>query len=87
MTGQQAEQARCNCSVGWGYRKAHGPDPARCPVHGDCKCPPCPGRGNDGHRMTHCAECCFGTGVEADPACPVHGYMPVMSPGKRGCEA
>lgn len=40
-----------------------------------CECPPCPGRGNDGHRMTHCAECCFGTGVEADPACPTHGYM------------
>lgn len=38
-----------------------------------CACPPCPGRGNDGHGMTHCAECCFGTGVEADPSCPVHG--------------
>lgn len=40
---------------------------------GGCHCPPCPGRGSDGHRMTHCAECCFGTGVEADPGCPAHG--------------
>lgn len=41
---------------------------------GECVgCPPCPGRGSDGHGMTHCAECCFGTGVEADPSCPVHG--------------
>ncbi|GAB2970142.1 DNA-methyltransferase [Nocardioides montaniterrae] len=39
----------------------------------DCACPPCPGRGNDGHGMTHCAECCFGTGVEADIDCPTHG--------------
>lgn len=38
-----------------------------------CECPPCPGRGHDGHGMAHCAECCWGTGVEADPACPVHG--------------
>ncbi len=22
----------------------------------------CPGRGTDGHGMTHCAECCFGSG-------------------------
>ena len=22
----------------------------------------CPGRGNDGHGLQHCAECCFGTG-------------------------
>jgi len=22
----------------------------------------CPGRGNDGHGLTHCAECCFGSG-------------------------
>ena len=45
-----------------------------------CKCPPCPGRGNDGHGMTHCAECCFGTGVEADPECPIHGYR-AITPG------
>lgn len=38
-----------------------------------CHCPPCPGRGTDGHGMTHCAECCFGSGVEADEGCPVHG--------------
>lgn len=38
-----------------------------------CECPPCPGRGNDGHGLTHCAECCFGTGVEADLDCPIHG--------------
>lgn len=38
-----------------------------------CICPPCPGRGTDGHGMTHCAECCFGTGVEVDLGCPVHG--------------
>lgn len=42
-------------------------------AHDGCDCPPCPGRGNDGHGMTHCAECCFGTGVEADPDCPTHG--------------
>lgn len=39
----------------------------------ECICPPCPGRGNDGHGMTHCAECCFGTGVEVDWDCPIHG--------------
>ncbi|WP_235738975.1 hypothetical protein [Nocardioides alcanivorans] len=39
----------------------------------DCACPPCPGRGNDGHGLTHCAECCFGSGVEADMDCPTHG--------------
>ena len=38
-----------------------------------CECPPCPGRGNDGHVLTHCAECCMGTGVEADLTCPIHG--------------
>jgi len=38
-----------------------------------CICPPCPGRGIDGHGMTHCAECCWGTGVEADITCPEHG--------------
>lgn len=38
-----------------------------------CDCPPCPGRGHDGHGTTHCAECCFGTLVEADLDCPVHG--------------
>jgi hypothetical protein len=36
-------------------------------------CAPCPGRGVDGHGMSHCAECCYGTLVDADPACPVHG--------------
>lgn len=38
----------------------------------ECRCAPCPGRGNDGHGMTHCAECCFGTGVEAEAGCPEH---------------
>lgn len=38
-----------------------------------CDCPPCPGRGIDGHGLTHCAECCFGSGVEADIDCPIHG--------------
>jgi hypothetical protein len=38
----------------------------------ECRCAPCPGRGNDGHGMTHCAECCYGTGVEAEYGCPVH---------------
>lgn len=63
---------------------AHTPDAATDPApglqaggdaaSGECVgCPPCPGRGSDGHGMTHCAECCFGTGVEADPSCPVHG--------------
>ena len=41
-----------------------------------CECPPCPGRGNDGHGLTHCAECCVGSGVEADPECPKHGASP-----------
>lgn len=35
-------------------------------------CPPCTGRGNEGHGMSHCAECCFGSGVEAEYGCPVH---------------
>lgn len=39
----------------------------------NCECLPCPGRGNDGHGLTHCAECCFGTGVLVDLDCPVHG--------------
>lgn len=39
----------------------------------ECGCPPCPGRGSDGHGMTHCAECCFGTGVISDIDCPIHG--------------
>lgn len=39
----------------------------------ECHCPPCSGRGSDGHGMNHCAECCFGSGVEADPDCPKHG--------------
>jgi len=38
-----------------------------------CICPPCPGRGIDGHGMAHCAECCWGTGVEVDITCPEHG--------------
>lgn len=46
-----------------------------------CECPPCPGRGNDGHGMQHCAECCFGTGVEADLDCPIHGIRPGSSEG------
>ena len=29
---------------------------------------PCPGRGLDGHGMRHCAECCFGSGIEASNA-------------------
>lgn len=46
----------------------YGPD-----LDGECACPPCPGRGNDGHGMTHCAECCFGSRVVADIDCPIHG--------------
>ena len=42
-----------------------------------CECPPCPGRGNDGHGLTHCAECCFGSMVEADEDCPKHGRAAV----------
>ena len=38
-----------------------------------CACPPCPGRGHDGHGLSHCAECCFGSGVIADEDCPMHG--------------
>jgi hypothetical protein len=26
---------------------------------------PCPGKGLDGNGMQHCAECCFGSGVQA----------------------
>lgn len=44
-----------------------------------CECPPCPGRGNDGHGLTHCAECCFGTGVEADMDCQTHGLAAYRS--------
>lgn len=47
-----------------------------------CECPPCPGRGNDGHGLTHCAECCFGTGVEADIDCPIHGMTNPQHPGE-----
>lgn len=39
----------------------------------ECRCTPCPGRGNDGHGLTHCAECCFGSGVVAEIDCPTHG--------------
>ena len=46
-----------------------------------CECPPCPGRGNDGHGLTHCAECCFGMGVVADCECPQHGATRVITPG------
>ena len=45
-----------------------------------CACPPCPGRGNDGHGMEHCAECCFGSGVEADVDCPTHGTAALITP-------
>jgi hypothetical protein len=45
---------------------------ARDTDQGVCTCEPCPGRGNDGHGLTHCAECCMGTGVvDFDPACPL----------------
>lgn len=49
------------------------------PEH-ECACPSCPGRGTDGHGMEHCAECCFGSGVEADPACPTHGEATYVEP-------
>jgi hypothetical protein len=53
-----------------------------------CACPPCPGRGNDGHRMTHCAECCFGTRVEADEFCPIHGRgAGLPEPSEGACPA
>ena len=57
------------CACGW--MEPATPDQ---PTSGaeTCDCPPCPGRGNDGHGMTHCAECCFGSGVEVEPGCPVH---------------
>ena len=29
---------------------------------------PCPGKGWDGNGVQHCAECCFGTGVDAATA-------------------
>ena len=25
----------CNCSLGWQFKKGNGPDPARCPIHGE----------------------------------------------------
>ena len=41
----------------------------------ECRCLPCPGRGTDGHGMEHCAECCWGTRVVAEPDCPEHGEV------------
>lgn len=26
---------RCDCSLGWRFKKGNGPDPAHCPVHGE----------------------------------------------------
>jgi hypothetical protein len=70
-TGSETQVCwRSECQRGCYYPK----------VCSECGCPPCPGRGNDGHRMTHCAECCFGTGVKADPSCPVHG-LPAIRVG------
>lgn len=40
---------------------------------GGCPCPPCPGKGYEGNGVNHCAECCFGTLVDVDLTCPVHG--------------
>lgn len=67
---QRCAKADCPCI----HHRMTAPAPEQ---QAGCACPPCPGRGNDGHGMTHCAECCFGTGVEADLACPVHGMTPV----------
>lgn len=58
----------------WPCCGAHGHHTPGCD---GCVCPPCPGRGNDGHGLSHCAECCMGTGVEADLDCPVHGWAAV----------
>ncbi|MCU0297316.1 MAG: hypothetical protein MUF33_02210 [Candidatus Nanopelagicales bacterium] len=33
--------------------------------------------------MTHCAECCYGTGVVADPDCPKHGEREATTPTER----
>lgn len=49
--------------------------PAKAVAGDTCVCPPCPGRGTDGHGVNHCAECCWGTGVEADMDCPIHGCI------------
>jgi hypothetical protein len=53
------------------------------PAQPEC-CEPCPGRGTDGHGMEHCAECCYGTGVIADPECPTHAGVPAQ-PEPRRC--
>lgn len=55
------------------HAKATRPQDLRLAWSSTCSCPPCPGCGNDGHGLTHCAECCFGTGVLGDPECPRHG--------------
>jgi len=49
-------------------------------IAASCECPPCPGRGNDGHGLTHCAECCMGAAVDADLSCPRHGSPPPTTP-------
>lgn len=62
VDGDLSEQEEIELAVaaGRGYQRNR---PAPAPVPADetmpCLCPPCPGRGNDGHGMTHCAECCF----------------------------
>lgn len=33
--------------------------------------------------MTHCAECCFGTGVDAEIDCPAHGLNPDLEAERR----
>ncbi len=49
----------------------------------DCRCERCQGRGNDGHGLTHCAECCFGTGLIADIDCPIHGEAAIKEAMRR----
>lgn len=72
--GTMAEQALVVPAVKLSrIRRALTDPPKAEPEPPDCRCEPCPGRGNDGHGMTHCAECCFGTGVVADIDCPIHG--------------
>lgn len=63
--GAHPSGCQCRGMYGWGCAQERAVTV--------CECPPCPGRGYDGHRMNHCAECCFGSGVEADIDCPTHG--------------
>lgn len=77
MPNAESDAPRCNCSLGWQFQKGNGPDPARCPVHGDptTVIPP------EG------CYCLFENGVivRTDDLCPFHSKRPgvrVIPPDK-----